>query len=172
MVARPCAQSAQLAALMLGAAKSCSEPWRHVPALTKAQQAGSVGVADARSTTISSPDVAGRSVPRMNVPMRTPAPVFEVQAKFLFSRPPSLKHSLHRMPTPAADATEAVRARSRPHSRVTLFIVCLRNLFTERGWGVLRSKGLSERSTGRAHVVCDSSQKYCSPRSTWKDRVF
>src|ERR1041385_1776709 len=132
--ARPPPQSAQLAAFAVGAAPIASDPVRHVPAFLNCHQAGSVAEADPRSTTISSPDTCARpAAPSWNVPTSTLLPVFTLQAKFRFSVPPSPIHSVHRMPTPAADATVAVIARSRPHSRVTLFIVCLRDLFTERG---------------------------------------
>src|SRR5690349_19774987 len=106
------------------------------------------------SITISSPDVWARpAAPSTNVPTSALEPEFEVQAKFLFSVPPSLRHSVHRMPTPAAAATVADIARSRPHSRVTLFIVCLRDLFTERGLGGVLQARASANDRRAAHVV-------------------
>src|SRR5213078_510587 len=97
---------------------------------------GSAAPAAPMSTTISVPETVARSAPSSNVPTSAFEPLFELQANARLITPPSPIHALHRRPTPcAAAATDAVRARSRPHSRVTLFIVCLRDLFTERGLG-------------------------------------
>src|SRR5262245_12252615 len=80
---RPPLQSAQLTAVPGGAVPMASEPVRQVPAFLNAHHAGSVALAEARSITISSPDVWSRpAAPSSNVPTRVLAPALEAQAKF------------------------------------------------------------------------------------------
>src|SRR5712671_318276 len=130
---------------------------RQVPAFLNVHHAGSVGVPDARSTTISRPDAcapvaAEISVPSSNEPTSVFVPVFLLQAKALLSVPPSPRHRSHFRFTPGpADATVAVIARSMPHSRVAFFIFCLRKpLHREGVGGYCGDPGLDAR--GRGHL--------------------
>src|SRR5262245_16321366 len=124
--AAPSAQSWQFAAEAEMTVFMVSEPWRHVPAFLKAHHAGSDAPDEARSITISCPDDCRMSWPSSNEPTsRLLAAVFELQAKVLLIAPASPAQADQRRLTPgAAAATPTVRARSRPHSSVTLFI-CL-----------------------------------------------
>jgi hypothetical protein len=87
------------------------------------------------SITTSVPETVSKSVSSRNEPTTPLLPTFVSQAKFLLKLPPSPKHCVQRRFTPAADAIVAVIARSKPHNRVTLFIVGLRDLFPERESG-------------------------------------
>src|SRR5262249_11113020 len=136
-VARPPAQSLQLRAVAGGDAPGGrSDAERQEPAFLNCHHGGSGEAAVAMAVTSSRPGAPGRLAPSSKLVTSVFVPLFVLQAKLVFVRPASPKQFSHFRLTPgAADAMDAVSARSKPHSRVTFFIFLPPDLFTERGLG-------------------------------------
>src|SRR5215472_5552317 len=161
-VARPPLQSAQLRAVAGGAEPIANDPVRHVPAFLNPHHAGSGLLAEARSMTISSPDVELRSASNWNVPTRVLVPRFELHANVLLIKPASLRQFVQRSPTPDAAATDALRARRIPHNRVTFFICyCLRNFWMWGSGGVPGFQSRGRVGAEGASLRCIEERVWC-----------
>src|SRR5580765_6943478 len=131
------------------AAFDVNDTGRQVPVLNIDHHAGSDTPAVPMSITISTPDTWVSDAPISNEPTSTLLPLFDRQVELLFRGPPSPKQALQRRFVPcAADAMEAVSARSMPHSRVTFFIFLPPETSSQRGiGGKLRRFGSTVQST-------------------------